>query len=258
MFKDLTGKRVLITGSTRGIGLATAKAFAQAGAKVGINSFRDGEHADAAMAELTKISSDVAFFKADLADSEQCKTMVEAFVESFGGLDVLVNNGGALGGRRNVEQMDDEFFAEVTNLNTRSVLMVTKYAVPHLRASAQASGETASVISTGSIAARQGGGPGASLYAAAKAWLHNIHRSWVKELTADGIRFNIVSPGVIDTNFHADKDQAARDRIANGIAMKRLGTGEDCAPTYLFFASHAASGYITGQIMDINGGQFAP
>ncbi len=257
MFTDLVGKRVLITGSSSGIGLVTAKAFAKAGAKVGVNSHSASAHADAAMTELATLG-EAAFFQADLTKSEDCKRLVQEFTDKFGGIDVLVNNAGGLGGRSKLEDIDDEFYNQVMDLNSRSVLMVTKHAIPHLRKSAQESGQTTSVISTGSIAAREGGGMGAGIYAASKAWLHNIQRNWVKELTGDNIRFNIVAPGTIDTAFHADKSDELKTQIANSIAMKRFGTSEELAPSYLFFASHMASGYITGQILDVNGGQMAP
>jgi 3-oxoacyl-[acyl-carrier protein] reductase len=157
-----------------------------------------------------------------------------------------------------MDEMNDEFYDRVMDLNVRSVLMVTKYAIPHLKASAQASGETSAVVSTGSIAGREGGGPGAGIYAASKAWLHNVQRNWVKELTMDGIRFNIVAPGTIDTAFHDDKSDDVKENIANTIAMKRFGKIAELAPSYMFLSSHAASGYITGQILDVNGGQMAP
>ncbi|HCH33251.1 MAG TPA: 3-ketoacyl-ACP synthase [Oceanospirillaceae bacterium] len=257
MFQDLTGKRILITGSTAGIGLAAAKAFLQAGAIVGINSSQNNQRTEHAMAELGGLG-EVKYFQADLTKSAQCDQLVSEFVHAFGGMDVLINNAGGLGGRCKMDAMSDEFYDHVMDLNARSVLMVTKYAIPHLKASAAASGTTAAVISTGSIAGREGGGMGAGLYAASKAWLHNLHRNWVKELTADGLRFNVVSPGTIDTAFHDDKSDELKSAIANSIAMKRFGTIEEMAPTYLFLASHAMSGYITGQIIDVNGGQMAP
>lgn len=257
MFDDLKGKRVLITGSSAGVGFATAKAFAAMGAKVGINGRNDAQK-DALEAELNAQAGEGRFFKADLTQSIDCETLINDFVAEFGGLDVLINNAGGLGGRAKLEDIDDTFYDRVMDLNARSVLMVTKYAIPHLRASAAASGKTASVISTGSIAAREGGGLGAGIYAASKAWLHDIHRNWVKELTGDNIRFNIVSPGTIDTAFHDDKPDELKQKIAGSIAMGRFGLSEEVAPTYLFFASHACSGYITGQILDVNGGQMCP
>lgn len=158
----------------------------------------------------------------------------------------------------NLENIDDEFYNRVMDLNARSALMTTKYSIPHLRASAAESGETACVISTGSIAAREGGGVGAGIYAASKAWLHDIHRNWVKEFTKDNIRFNVVSPGTIDTAFHDGKSDELKAAIANGIPMGRFGRIDEVAPTFAFFASHACAGYITGQVLDVNGGQMAP
>ncbi|MGR5096563.1 SDR family NAD(P)-dependent oxidoreductase [Vibrio maritimus] len=258
MFEDLRGKRVLITGSTAGMGLAAARLFAQHGAKVGLNGRRVTPESQAAVDELNKLGGEAAFFQADLTKSDECERLIDAYTSHFGGLDVLINNAGGLGGRKGLESIDDALFDHVMNLNARSALMVTKYAIPHLRQSAKESGQTTSVISTGSIAGREGGGIGAGMYAASKAWLHDIHRNWVKEFTKDGIRFNIVSPGTIDTAFHDDKSDDLKGNIANSIPMGRFGTIEEVAPTFAFFASHACSGYITGQILDVNGGQIAP
>ncbi|MGB7800775.1 SDR family NAD(P)-dependent oxidoreductase [Buttiauxella sp.] len=258
MFSDLRNKRVLITGASAGVGLAAAEAFLRCGAKVGINGRRSPQEMEKQLLELRAQGGEVSYFQADLTQSSACQQLVSSFVEQFGGLDVLINNAGGLGGRSGLEGIDDEFYDMVMDLNARSALMMTKYAIPHLRESAKSSGETACVISTGSIAGREGGGIGAGIYAASKAWLHDIHRNWVKEFTKDNIRFNIVSPGTIDTAFHEDKPQELRDKIAGSIAMGRFGRSEEVAPSFLFFASHQMSGYITGQILDVNGGQMAP
>ncbi|MDP5255368.1 MULTISPECIES: SDR family NAD(P)-dependent oxidoreductase [unclassified Vibrio] len=258
MFNDLAGKRILITGSTIGMGLAAAKLFVQLGAKVGLNGRTHSDAIDQLVAELNQEQGEAAFFAADLTQSAQCQQLVQDFTDHFGGLDILINNAGGLGGRSPLEGIDDAFYDHVMNLNARSALMMTKYAIPFLKQSAQQSGQTSCVISTGSIAAREGGGVGAGIYAASKAWLHDIHRNWVKEFTKDNIRFNIVSPGTIDTAFHDGKSDEVRTAIANSIPMGRFGTSEEVAPSFAFLASHACSGYITGQVLDVNGGQIAP
>ncbi|RJG49923.1 SDR family NAD(P)-dependent oxidoreductase [Motilimonas pumila] len=255
MLQELTGKRVLITGGTSGVGLATARLFAQHGAKVAINGVRDPAQASCMLSEL---GAEAIYLQADLTKSEECQRCVAEFVAAFGGLDVLINNAGGLGERRGLEEIDDALFDRVMDLNARSALMVTKFAIPHLRQSAKASGTTAAVISTGSLAGREGGGIGAGVYAAAKAWLHDIHRNWVKEFTKDNIRFNIIAPGSIDTAFHQDKSPALLQQIAATIPMGRFGQVEEVAPSYLYLASHRMSGYVTGQVLDVNGGQLAP
>ena len=258
MFSDLTNKKVLITGSTKGIGRAAVIAFARQGAIIGINSSQKDEAALELISQLESEKARFAYFEHDLRDSSECEALIGEFVDRFGGLDVLVNNAGGLGVRKGLESLEDGDFDLVMNLNLRSVIMTTRFAMPHLKASAEERGETASVISTGSIAGREGGGLGASLYGGSKAMLHNLHRNWVKEFTKDNVRFNIVAPGTIDTAFHADKSEELLGKIASTIAMGRLGTSEEVAPSFLFLASHAASGYITGQVIDVNGGQLCP
>ena len=258
MFEDLKGRRVLVTGATQGIGWGAVEAFARAGAHVAFNGRQVPQDLDAQLAALRAHGVRAEFIAGDLARSEECERVVATAVEVLGGLDVLVNNAGGLVGRKPLPEIDDEFFDAVMHLNARSALATTRAALPHLKAAATRSGQTSSVILVGSVAAHTGGGPGAGLYGAAKAWLHNVQKNWVTYHTADGIRFNTISPGTFDTAFHADKSAEMKARIAQGIPMGRFGTPADAAPAFLFFASHGCSGYITGQVLDINGGQYMP
>ncbi len=261
MFSDLKNKRVLITGSTQGIGFAAAQAFARQGAKVGITSRKRDDQVASLLDQLRQlggVGGEAEYFEGDLCHTQECQDLILGFVSRFGGLDVLINNVGGLVARRPLDEIDDTFFNQVFDLNARSAHMTTKFALPYLKASAAEGGVTASVILVGSFAAYMGGGPGASLYAASKAWLHTVQKNWVNAHTKDGIRFNVVSPGTVDTAFHADKNETVRAQINAGIPMGRFARAEDIAPSFLFLASHACSGYITGQILNVNGGQYLP
>ncbi len=179
--------------------------------------------------------------------------MVEAAAEKLGGLDGLINNAGGMLGRVPTAEMDDAHYARVMDLNARSVLAATKAAVPFLKR------RQGFVINTTSIAARNGGGNGAILYAAAKGFVSTITRGHAKEFVGDGIRVNAVAPGIIATPFH-DRYTSPEmlDAQRQSVPMARVGTPDECVGAYLFLASPLLSGYITGQIIEVNGGQLMP
>jgi 3-oxoacyl-[acyl-carrier protein] reductase len=179
--------------------------------------------------------------------------IVDGAVAGLGGLDILVNNAGAILTRVTNAGFDEAMYQAVYDLNVRSVLAMTKAAYPHLKAAGRGS-----IINTGSVAGRFGGFAGSTVYASAKAAVHSITRNAAREFARDGIRVNVVAPGFITTPFHASTPQTVMESAAAQIPMGRLGTAEDCVGAYVFLASDSMSGYITGQIIDVNGGQLMP
>jgi 3-oxoacyl-[acyl-carrier protein] reductase len=193
--------------------------------------------------------------KADARDSAAIAHAVAQVREAFGGIDVLVNNAGGLVKRVPIADFTDELFDEVLHINARSMLAFCRDVVPVMRAQ----GRGGSIINVTSVAARHGGGPGAFLYAGSKGFVSTATRGLAKELVGDRIRVNAVAPGVIQTPFH---DRYSTPQMLESfkatIPMARIGTPEECVGAFLFLASETLSGYVTGQIIEVNGGQYMP
>lgn len=250
--ENLSGKVVLVTGGGSGIGAAIAEAFGGNGAKVGIHYHHSDEKAVSALVDKIRASGGEAFsLQSDFGSSQAVTDTIEKAIEHFGKLDVLVNNAGSMIARRGLEETDDEFITQVFNLNARSVVTACRAALPIF--TRQGSG---CIINVSSISARTGGSPGSSIYSASKAFVSTLTRSLARELADKNIRVNAISPGTIDTAFHeqfSNRDKLEKTRV--GIPLLRLGHAKDCAGTALYLATDSLSGYVTGQVIEINGGQ---
>jgi 3-oxoacyl-[acyl-carrier protein] reductase len=191
----------------------------------------------------------------NVLESAQCHRLVEETVKAFGRIDILINNAGALVQRVPIEEITDELFDNVVHLNVRSAMVCTAAAVAAMRKQ----GQGGAIINVTSVAARHGGAAGASLYAGSKGFVATMTKGLAKELVKDKIRVNAVSPGVITTPFH---ERFSTPQMLEGfkatIPMNRLGTADECAGAFVYLASEQMSGYVTGQIIDINGGQYMP
>ena len=254
MIEDLKGKAVLITGSSTGIGAAAAVAFGRNGAKVAVHYNKSKPEAEKVVAEIEKAGGKAMLVQGDVTKSTVCKDIVDRIAQSFGRIDVLITIAGGLVQRAPVEQITDELFDQVLSLNVRSALACISAAVPHMRK--QGGGN---IINVTSVAARHGGGPGASLYAGSKGFISTMTRGLAKELVKDKIRVNAVAPGVIYTPFH---ERYSTPQMLEGfkasIPMNRIGTPDECAGAFLYLASDQLSSYVTGQIIEVNGGQYMP
>ncbi|MEP9376302.1 SDR family NAD(P)-dependent oxidoreductase [Aquabacter sp. CN5-332] len=252
-FPDLAGKAVLVTGASTGIGAAVAEGFAHSGAKVGVHFNASREKAEEVAGRIRAAGGEAVLIGGDVTQARQPKAIVEAMVEAFGGLDVLVNNAGGLVKRVMIADYDDAFLDQVIDLNIRQVAHFMREGAAHMK------GRGGSIINVSSIAARNGGGNGAVMYASAKGFISTATRGWAKELAKDNIRVNAVSPGTIATPFHERFSTADMLKAAQAtIPQNRIGVPEECVGTFLYLASEAASGYVTGQIIEVNGGQYMP
>ncbi|MBI1396491.1 MAG: glucose 1-dehydrogenase [Betaproteobacteria bacterium] len=252
--EDLAGKVVLVTGASTGIGAAAARAFGENGARVAVHYNSSRTEAEGVVAAIRSSGAEAVAIQGDVCVSETCRDIVARTVEHFGRIDVLINNAGGLVQRVPIGDVTDDLFDQVLHLNVRSALACIGAAVPCMRR--QGGG---AIINVTSVAARHGGGTGAVLYAGSKGFVSTMTRGLAKELVGDGIRVNAVAPGVIHTPFHERfSTPELLESFKATIPMKRIGTADECAGAFLYLASPQLSGYVTGQILEVNGGQYMP
>ncbi len=254
MIPDLKNKVVLITGASTGIGAAAARAFAQEGSRVVVHYNASKEAAEAVAHDIKSLGASATLVGGDVTKESDVKRIVAESTSAFGRIDVLINNAGGMLGRVKIEDFTLEHINRVLALNVTQVALFMREVVPLMRR--QKSGN---VINVTSIAARNGGGGGAVLYAGAKGFVSTVTRGWAKEVVGDNIRVNAVSPGVITTPFHERYSNAEQLKAMQAtVPMNRLGTADECAGTFLYLASETLSGYVTGQVIEVNGGQYMP
>lgn len=250
---DLADKAVLITGASTGIGAALARAFAAQGARVAIHYNSSAAAAEALAGEIADAGGSVHLVKADYSRSVEVRRSVEEAADALGGLDGLINNAGGMVKRVAYETATDADYDAVMDLNARSVVIASNAAIPYLRKNG------GFIVNTTSVAARNGASAGAGLYGSSKAFVSNVTRGMAKEFIAYGVRVNAVAPGLIHTPF---QDRYALpgqlESAPSVIPQGRVGYAEDCVGAYLFLASPTLSGYVIGQVIEVNGGQLMP
>ncbi len=238
----LHGKKVLVTGGSRGIGRSVALALAASGADVLTCYRNEGEHVDTLAAALKVLPGDHHVVRADVSDPEEVTALLDECRTRFGHLDGIVNNAGVISHIRFAELPVDEW-DRVVDTNLRAAYLVTQQALPLLRPGA-------SVVNVGSRAAAVGI-PLRAHYTAAKAGLIGLSRSLAKELGGQGVRVNVVAPGVIATELELPPEVV--QRYEGLTALRRLGRAQEIANTVAFLISDL-SAYITGETIHVDGG----
>jgi 3-oxoacyl-[acyl-carrier protein] reductase len=251
---DFTDKVVVVTGGGSGIGAAVAEGFGRCGATGVVHHTTTTAGADTAAAAVVAAGGKARTVSADLTDAAAASAQVEDVLATEGRIDVLVNNAGDLVRRSPIAELSDEDFHRIMDLNVTSAFAMCRKAIPSM-----VERGSGAIINLTSIAARTGGAGGSVLYATSKGAVSTFTRGLGKELARTGVRVNALAPGVITTPFHDRHTSAEQmDAMVNGIPMGRTGRPEECVGTVLFLASDAMSSYVTGQIIEVNGGQLTP
>lgn len=246
---DFSGKVVLITGGASGIGGATTRAFAQAGAKVAFTYITSETEARAIEAECATSGQVARGFKADMSKPDEVAEVVARTERELGPVDVLFANAGGLLRRARCVESSLELWQEAYSVNVFSTFLVVQAVLKSMEPRGRGA-----IVMMSSLAAFDGGGPGASHYASSKAAVATFVRALAKEVGPNGIRVNGVAPGLIGTRFH-DTFNTPEGRAASveRTPLRREGVPQDVAEAVMFLASDRAA-YITGEITQINGG----
>lgn len=243
-------KVAVVTGGARDLGRAISTKLAVEGAKVVFNYFDNPDDAQATLDMITAAGGVAKFVQGDMTKADDVKRLF-AEAKTFGGgkVDILVNVVGGIVGRKLITEQDEKWYDFLMDVNMRSVFLCTREVVPLMT-------EGGSIVNFSSQAARDGGGPGASMYATAKAAVMCHTRAMAKELGPKGIRVNALAPGMINTSFHdIHTKPEARRNLHNTAPLRREGEPREIADLVCYLASDESS-YITGTNIDINGGTF--
>ena len=246
----LKEKVAVVTGGARDLGREISLRLAKEGAKVVINYFDNEGDAIEAKKLISEAGGECIIVQGDMTKAEDVKRFFYAGIAAFGSrIDILVNVVGGIMGRKQITEQDENWYNLLMDVNMKSCWLCTREVVPYMT-------EGGSIINFSSLAARDGGGPGASLYATAKGAVLTFTRSMAKELGPKGIRVNALAPGTIATSFHDRFNTPEnRERMKGIYPLRREGDAGDVADLVLFLAAND-SDYITGANIDINGGMF--
>jgi 3-oxoacyl-[acyl-carrier protein] reductase len=241
---------VLITGASTGIGRATALAFGREGAKVAANYRGNKKDAESLVAEIKNEGGEAIAVQADAGQSADVQRLFDTVAKTFGGrLDLLFNNAGRWMDRIPTTDCTEQLWDDIFNTNVKSAFLCSRAVIPLMQKQGRGV-----IINTGSVAGHTGGGGGTLAYAASKAAVHTMTRSLAKELAKSGIRVCGVAPGIVDTPLlHRHEKPEMMEKLKALTPLDRLATPEEVAAAVLFLASDEAS-YITGEIIEVNGG----
>jgi len=244
----LKDKVAVVTGGARDLGRAISVKLASEGAKVVLNYFDNKEDADTTLELIANAGGRAIAVQGDMTKAADVKKLFDSTKKEYGDkVHILVNVVGGLVGRKLITEQDEAWYEFLMDVNMRSVFLCTREAVSCMT-------DGGSIVNFSSQAAKDGGGPGASMYATAKAAVMCHTRSMAKELGPLGIRVNALAPGMIATSFH-DRftNPAARENLEKSVPLRRQGAASDVADLVCYLASDE-SAYITGTNIDINGG----
>jgi len=246
----LKGKVAIVTGGARDLGRAISIRLASEGAKVVINYFDIVEEAEETKKLVEQAGGECVVIQGDMTKAADVKKLFDGGREAFGNkIDILVNVVGGLVGRKTITEQDEDWYNFLMDVNMKSCWLCTREVVPHMT-------EGGSIINFSSMAARDGGGAGASMYATSKGAVMTFTRSMAKELGPKGIRVNALAPGTIATSFHDRFNTPEnREKMKSVYPLRREGDAGDVADLVAFLATDD-SDYLTGTNIDINGGIF--
>lgn len=248
MFESLRHKRVLLTGASGGIGASIARLFAQHGAALGLHYHHSKREAEQVQEEIVTGGGQAECFQADLRDPLACHDLVQSFLARFQGLDVLINNAGAVIGAVHFSELDADSWDQTLALNARAPFILAREAFASMKT--HGGGK---IINISSVAAKYGGSATSLHYGAAKAALDSITVGLARAGAPDNILVNSIRAGFIDTAFHRKMGRVDLEARINLIPLKRAGQPLDVARVALFLASEAGD-YITGDIIAVSGG----